>query len=94
MWGHLIENKIDAVNPNNKDGCTGWQEIPDGLTVNSPLTDEKGAFLYKLVDGAIVERSQEEREADWPPEPEPPTTLEDVVEGLNALLEMITGGEE
>lgn len=61
--------------------------------MNTPLTDEKGAALYKLANGEIVERTQEEREADWPPEPEPPTTIEDVVDAINALTEFVIGGE-
>lgn len=39
--------------------------------MDANLYDDHGACMYKLINGAAVERSEEERMADWPEEPEP-----------------------
>lgn len=58
----------------------GWVQIDSGSGdryhhaqgnyLPGPLTDERGVYRYKLADGAVVERTQEEMDADWV-EPEP-----------------------
>ena len=54
-------------------GCSDWQLADIDLTPNSILTDDHGAALYRLEDDEVVERTPEERQADWPPEqPEEP----------------------
>ena len=94
MWLYLDDNRIVAVNASDMDGNTGWTEVtPCSLTPESVLTDEKGAALYKLVGDKVKTRTKAEREADWPPEPEPAATIEDVVDALNALTEFVIGGE-
>ena len=57
-----------------------WVEIDSGYGdrchhaqgnyLPGPLTDERGVYRYKLEDGAVVERTQAEMDADWV-EPEP-----------------------
>lgn len=53
-----------------------------------PIIDERGIFRYKLVDGAVVERSVEEMDADWVPPDERPTT-EKRVDALEATTDDI-----
>ena len=63
---------------------TGWVLIDEGTGdrynlcqgnyLPGPLMDERGIYRYKLVDGAAVERTQEEMDADYVvPEPKPST---------------------
>ena len=60
-----------------------------------PLMDERGVYRYKIVDGAVVERTAEEMDADYVPPEISPTqaerikTLEDQNETLlQCILEM------
>ena len=58
----------------------GWTEIDSGWGdkyhhaqgnyLPGPLMDDRGIYRYKLADGAVVERTQEEMDADWV-EPDP-----------------------
>jgi len=59
---------ILSICPDNLTGSSGWFWGDIGLDVNDPLCDEKGAPLYKVVDGTAVMRSEEERRAEWPEE--------------------------
>ena len=86
----------------------GWVKIDEGNGdkfhhaqgnyLPGALTDERGVARYKLVDGEVVERTQEEMDADYtPPEPVPP--LEDRVDAveiktgdLEEALDMILSG--
>lgn len=63
---------------------TGWVLIDEGTGdrynlcqgnyLPGPMMDERGIYRYKLVDGAAVERTQEEMDADYVvPEPKPST---------------------
>lgn len=55
----------------------GWVQIDSGHGdryhhaqgnyLPGPLVDERGVYRYKLEDGAIVERTQEEMDGDWAP---------------------------
>lgn len=74
---------------------SGWAQIDMGVGdrymhaqgnyLPRPVTDERGIPRYKLVDGEVVERTQEEMDADYtPPEVEP--TAEEL---LAALVEGI-----
>ena len=59
----------------------GWTQIDEGdgdryhhaqgNYLPGPLVDEHGRYRYKLVDGAVVERTAEEIAADILPTPEP-----------------------
>lgn len=74
---------IMGVNNNNMTGNTGWQQADAvALTVNDILTDDHGAALYKLEGGEAVERTQEEREADWPDDPEDRVDMNSVMYAL------------
>lgn len=65
--------RVLGANPNDMEGNTGWEqaEVPKDFDINQ-LYDDHGAALYKIVGGKLIERSEEERQADWPaPEPVP-----------------------
>ena len=79
------ENRITSVNSSAFLRETdGWTEIDSGFGdryhhaqgnyFHQPVTDDRGIYRYKLVDGAAVERTQEEMDADYVvPEPKPST---------------------
>lgn len=92
------------------DGTDGWMQIDSGHGdryhhaqgnyLPGPLADERGVYRYALEDGAIVERTQEEMDADYtPPEPEPDPdarlravegTTQELQEALDLLLTGVT----
>lgn len=65
---------------------TGWTKIDEGSGdryhhaqgnyLNGPVFDERGIPRYKLVDGAVVERSQEEMDGEYVPPVAQPTAEE------------------
>ena len=72
MWLYVdYAGRVLGANPNDMTGNTGWEqaEVPEDFNIDM-LYDDHDAALYKLVDGELVTRSEEERKADWP-EPEP-----------------------
>ena len=79
---------------------SGWIEIDHGTGdkyhhaqgnyLTGPLMDWRGVYRYKLSGGAVVERTQEEMDADWvEPEPQP-----DPVERLRAVEETLAAYED
>lgn len=76
-------NRITAINSDAfLSSLDGWVKIDEGNGdkfhhaqgnyLPGPLTDNRGVYRYKLVDGKAVERTQEEMDADYaPPEVEP-----------------------
>ena len=81
----------------------GWTEIDSGWGdkyhhaqgnyLESPLTDERGLFLYKFENGQVVKRSAAEVEADYRPQPTAPTQEERLAaleDAFNLLLEGVT----
>lgn len=72
MWLYVdYLSRVLCANPNDMTGNTGWEqaEVPEDFDIDL-LYDSHGAALYKLIDGELVTRTEEERQADWP-EPEP-----------------------
>ena len=78
----------------------GWVQIDrghgdrfhhaQGNYLPGPLMDERGVYRYKLADGAVVERTAEELDADWV-EPEPAA---DPAERLRAVEETLAAYED
>lgn len=72
--------------------ASGWVEIDSGWGdryhhaqgnyMPLPLMDGRGVFRYKLVDGKVVERTQEEMDADYVP---PVPTVSETDEALAEL---------
>lgn len=95
--------RVVGINSNAfLDDTDGWMPIDSGHGdryhhaqgnyLPRPLMDERGVYRYKLADGAVVERTQEEMDADYtPPEPEPDPAarLRAVEETLAAYEDML-----
>ena len=86
MYSYCLnsENHILSIAPGDLSGCSDWYKGEIGLT-NDELFDAHGAPLYKLVGGIAVMRPEEERMAEWTPEPEPEPTADDYREALEKL---------
>ena len=95
------EGRITSINSSAflRD-ADGWTEIDNGWGdqyhhaqgnyLPGPLADDRGVYRYKLADGAVVERTQEEMDGDWvEPEPQP-----DPVERLRAVEETLAADED
>ena len=96
--------RVVAINSSafitNTDGWTeidsGWGDKyhhAQGNYLESPLTDERGLFLYRLENGQVVKRSAAEIEADYKPQPTAPTQEERLAaleDAFNLLLEGAT----
>lgn len=50
-----------------------------GNYLDKPLYDDRGIFRYKLVDGEVQERTQEEMDADFAARPAPEPTTEELL---------------
>ena len=102
-------NRIMAINSSEfLADVTGWTEIDSGYGdkyhhakgnyLPGPLTDNRGVYRYKLMDGKPVERTQEEMDADYtPPEVKPTTeqrvdTLEATTDDIILMMADLIGG--
>jgi hypothetical protein len=57
------------------------------------LTNARGQFRFKWSDGHIVERTQQELDAEWAQRPPAPPTLEERVKATeDFLLNILLGG--
>lgn len=77
------EGRITAINSDAfLPSVEGWTKIDEGYGdayhhaqgnyLPGPLMDERGLYRYKLVNGKVVPRTQEEIDADYiPPEEKP-----------------------
>ena len=89
MFAFVDNGRVFALNANDMSGNSGWQEVNTTLTPADQLTDDHGAALYKVVNGTTQERTQQEREADWPePTPTPPT-IDDKLEALESKIDYV-----
>lgn len=88
LWLYIdYAGRVLGANTNDMRGTTGWEEaeVPEGFNIDI-LYDNHGAPLYKLIDGQLITRSEEERKSDWP-EPEP--TPVDPITRLRADVDYI-----
>ena len=86
----------------------GWTEIDSGWGdryrhaqgnyLPLPLRDDRGVCRYRLANGAVMERTQEEMDADYmPPEQRPTTeqrvdTLETTTDDIILMMAELIGG--
>lgn len=96
--------RVVAINSNAFVRDTaGWVEIDEGFGdryhhaqghyLGGPLRDERGVYRYRLEDGAVMERTAAEMDADYTPPEEKPTAeerLASVEEALDMLLSGVT----
>lgn len=81
---------------------TGWFQIDEGSGdryhhaqgnyLPGPVLDERGIPRYKLVDGEVVERTQEEMDAEVAALPPAPATVDERLDELYDALDMILSG--
>jgi hypothetical protein len=58
----------------------------DGRHFQLQLSNERGQFIYKLVNGSMVSRTQEELELEWNSRPPAPKTEMEIVKEENVQL--------
>lgn len=99
------ENRIIAINSSAfiKD-LNNWIEIDSGYSykyhhaqnnyLNKPLVEYRGIYIYKLVEGKPMERTQEEIDADYVPPEIKPTAEERITELEQAFNMLFEGATE
>lgn len=101
----LIDDR-DCILSINSDAfladTAGWVQIDEGSGdryhhaqgnyLQGPVFDERGIPRYKLVDGEVVERTQEEMDAEVAVMPPAPATVDERLDELYAALDMILTG--
>jgi hypothetical protein len=81
------KNRVTAINSSGFADGDGWIQIDDGYGdkyhhaqhnyLPKPLTDERGVYRYKLVDGLVAQRTQAEMDADFDARPAPESTAQE-----------------
>lgn len=79
--------RVTAINSDAFVSGDGWTQIDEGEGdryrhaqnnyLLKPLTDERGVYRYKLVDGLVVQRTQAEMDADFDARPALEPTAEE-----------------
>lgn len=79
--------RVTAINSDAFVSSDGWTQIDEGEGdryrhaqnnyLLKPLTDERGVYRYKLVDGLVAQRTQAEMDADFDARPAPEPTAEE-----------------
>ena len=79
--------RVTAINSDAFVSGDGWTQIDEGEGdryrhaqnnyLLKPLTDERGVYRYKLVDGLVARRTQAEMDADFDARPAPEPTAEE-----------------
>lgn len=79
--------RVTAINSDAFVSGDGWTQIDEGEGdryrhaqnnyLLKPLTDERGVYRYKLVDGLVSQRTQAEMDADFDARPVPEPTAEE-----------------
>lgn len=79
--------RVTAINSDAFVSGDGWAQIDEGEGdryrhaqnnyLLKPLTDERGVYRYKLVDGLVAQRTQAEMDADFDARPAPEPTAEE-----------------
>lgn len=94
------ENRITAINSSAfLPDMTDWVRIDSGYGdkyhhaqgnyLDKPLYDERCICRYKLVDGAVQERTASEMDADFAARPAPEPTTEQRVDALETTTDDI-----
>lgn len=79
--------RVTAINSDAFVNGDGWTQIDEGEGdryrhaqnnyLFDPLTDERGVYRYKLVDGLVAQRTQAEMDADFDALPTPEPTADE-----------------
>lgn len=70
MWLYIQNGCVLATSSSDMTGNSGWFFFEDAV-VPTELTNSDGVAIYKIVEGLVVARTEEEIAADTP-EPEVP----------------------
>lgn len=98
------ENRVTAINSSAFVDGDGWTQIDEGYGdrchhaqnnyLAKPLTDERGVYRYKLVDGVVVQRTQAEMNADFDALPAPPLTTEERVNNVEQRTDALESAND
>ena len=81
------EGRVLSICPDDLTGSSGWHRGDIHISPADDLTDDHGAALYRLENGVLVARSEEERCEDWPVEEEPePSEIEQLADAARILF--------
>lgn len=107
-FGVLIQmdgkNRVTAINSSGFADGDGWTQIDEGYGdkyhhaqsnyLPMPLTDERGVYRYKLVDGLVAQRTQAEMDADFDALPAPPLTTEERVNNVEQRTDALESAND
>lgn len=98
------ENRVTAINSSGFVEGSGWMQIAEGYGdkyhhaqnnyLPKPLTDERGVYRYKLVDGLVAQRTQAEMDADFDALPAPPLTTEERVNNVEQRTDALESAND
>lgn len=98
------ENRVTAINSSGFAEGSGWMQIAEGYGdkyhhaqnnyLPKPLTDERGVYRYKLVDGLVAQRTQAEMDADFDARPAPPLTTEERVNNVEQRTDALESAND
>lgn len=98
------ENRVTAINSSGFVDGDGWIQIAEGYGdkyhhaqsnyLPKPLTDERGVYRYKLVDGLVAQRTQAEMDADFDALPAPPLTTEERVNNVEQRTDALESAND
>lgn len=107
-FGVLIQtdgkNRVTAINSSGFADGSGWIQVDEGYGdkyhhaqgnyLPMPLTDERGVYRYKLVDGLVAQRTQVEMDADFDALPAPPLTTEERVNNVEQRTDALESAND
>lgn len=98
------KNRVTAINSSRFADGDGWIQIDEGYGdkyhhaqnnyLPKPLTDERGVYRYKLVDGLVAQRTQAEMDADFGALPAPPLTTEERVNNVEQRTDALESAND
>ena len=98
------KNRVTAINSSGFAEDSGWMQIDEGYGdkyhhaqnnyLPKPLTDERGVYRYKLVDGLVAQRTQAEMDADFDALPAPPLTTEERVNNVEQRTDALESAND
>ena len=98
------KNRVTAINSSGFAEGSDWMQIDEGYGdkyhhaqsnyLPMPLTDERGVYRYKLVDGLVAQRTQAEMDADFDALPAPPLTTEERVNNVEQRTDALESAND
>lgn len=98
------KNRVTAINSSGFAEGSGWIQVDEGYGdkyhhaqsnyLPKPLTDERGVYRYKLVDGLVAQRTQAEMDADFDALPAPPLTTEERVNNVEQRTDALESAND